>query len=118
MSLIYAYKNRGITKDIQILNGAGNVIVPGIADVIRIVIGYEGSLDTDPILIVTSQSPTSNGSSFSKNTPASGTNRLRLDANDLNFEAGVYTLSVELLDNADAVDLKEVSRQVLVLADT
>lgn len=121
MTLIYAYKNRGVTKDITILDASGAAIVPGANDKIRAIIGREGQLGANfasAQLVVTSDAATANGSSFTKNSPSSGVNRLRLDASDLAFAAGVYTLFISYMDNADAQEWKEVSRQVFVTENT
>src|SRR3990167_3451451 len=105
MALIYAEKNRGKTKDLTIQDGAGATIIPGANDKLRIVIGREGKLGTDfadAQLVVTSDAATANGSTLTKNSPTSGKNRMRLDASDLDFEAGVYTLFFDYLDVADS----------------
>ena len=127
MALIYAYKQRSLTKDITILDGAGTVIVPTNSDKIRAIIGREGQLGTNlsgAKLVVNDNPPTTNGSVFEKNGPSPGVQRLRLCAEDLNFEPGVYTLFVEFFDaeDPDAGDptgeWKNVSRQVFVLEGT
>lgn len=115
MSLIYAYQNRGMARLITIKDGDGAVIVPGANDKIRVRIGYEGDLDTDSLLTVISDAATANGSSFTKNSPSDGVHTLRLDASDLSFSAGVYTLAVDYYDNADASEWKNVDRQVFNL---
>ena len=104
MSLIYAYKERGITRDVTILDVDGETITPGDGDLVRAVIGRDGEA---PVLTVTSGSPTANGSSFTKGEA----NRLRLDAADLDFDPGTYTLTVEYHDNADAQEWKVVEKQ-------
>src|SRR3990167_148671 len=110
MSIVYAYRTRGITKDITIKNGAGTTIVPGSNDKIRAIIGREGKLGTnfaDAEFSVTSDAATANGSSFTKNSPSSGLNRLRLDASDLDaIPAGVWSLFIDFYDNADAAEWK------------
>lgn len=122
MALVYSYKNRGITKDITIQDGAGATITPTTNDKIRAIIGREGKLGTnlvDAQLVVTSDAATANGSSFTKNSPLSGENRLRLDASDLDLiPAGVYSLMIDYYDNADAQEYKTVSRQVFCVEDT
>ena len=127
MTIFYAYKNRGITKDITMQNGAGATITAGENDKIRAVIGREGKLgaeDGSTFLYanaefsVTSDAATSNGSSFTKNSPSGGVNRLRLDASDLDFAAGTYTLFLDLYDNADSQDWKNISRQTFILEST
>lgn len=121
MALILAYKNRGLTRDLTIQNAAGETITPGANDIIRAVIGRAGMLGTDfadAALVITSAAPTANGSSFVKGGGSDGSNRLRLDASDLNFAAGVYTLFISMRDNADAAEWKTISRQVFVLEDT
>lgn len=111
MSLFYAYRNRGITKNIVILDSAGATIAPGANDKIRAIIGRENKT---AVLTVTSDAPTGNGSSFTKGSP----NVLRLDASDMGMEPGSYTLFIDYFDNADAQEWKNVSRQVLYLEDS
>lgn len=121
MAIIVAYKNRGLTKDVTVKNGAGDAISVGKNDKVRAVIGHVGRLGTDLAdakLVVTSGSDTSNGSSFTKNSPTTTKNRLRLDADDLNFDSGIYTLFIDYFDNADATEWKNVDRQVFCLKDT
>ncbi len=123
MALIYAYRNRGLSRELSINNADGTIYEPAADDVLRVIIGREGKLGdafADAQLHITSEDPTSNGSSITKNVDAqgnvaAGTNTLRLDAQDLNFKAGVYTLFFSLVDNADAQDEKTISRQVFVL---
>ncbi len=111
MSLWLCYQGRGITKDVQINDANGDAITPGPNDLVRVMIGREG--DT-PLLSITSGTPTSNGSSVT----AGAQNRVRLDASDLEFAAGTYTLFVDYFDNTDAQEWKNVDRQVFVLEDT
>lgn len=121
MSLIYAYKNRGVTKDLTILNGAGEAVTPGVNDVLRIIIGREGELEDDlsgAKLTFTSDAPTANGSSITKGTGVDGSHRMRLDASDLSFPAGVYVLIFDYFDNADSAEWKNVSRQVFSLEES
>lgn len=119
MALIFAYKNRGITKDLTIQDGRGVTIVPGLNDKIRIIIGYESKLDSAPLFVLTSDANSINGSSFTKNSPSPGLNRLRLDASDLALiEPGIYCLAVDLFDNADGSEWKNVSRQTFCLEAT
>jgi len=94
MTLIYAYKGLGITRDIVIYDVNENIITPGAADKVRAIISREGETAK---LTVTSDSATSNGSSITKGA----TNRLRLDDADLDFDPGIYTLRVEFYDNSD-----------------
>jgi len=118
MALIVAYKNRGLTKNLTILDAAGESVTPGNNDKVRAVIareGHRGTSDATAELSVTSGTPTDNGSAFNKNSPSTGVNQLRLDASDLAFSPGVYTLFVEYFDNADAQEWKTVDRQVFVL---
>ena len=122
MSLIYAYQNRGLTKDLAIRNAADAVITPSSDDVIRVVIGHEGRLGSalaGAKLVVASDAPTAEGSTFTKNGgSAAGYNRLRLDASDLAFGPGTYTLFLDYFDGADADEWKNVDRQVFVLEET
>ena len=121
MALILAYQDRGKTIDITIEDADGEAIIPQSNDKIRAIIGREGLLGSalaDALFVVTSDAATANGSSFTKNSPSSGVNRLRLDAGDLGFDPGTYTLFVEYYDNADVQEWKNVSRQVFVLRET
>lgn len=111
MTLIYAYKDRGITRDLTIYDADGETITPASGDKVRVVIGREGETAK---LTVTSDAPTANGSILTKGA----TNRLRLDAADLDFEPGVYTLFVDLYDSVDSNEWKNVDRQVFVLEET
>lgn len=122
MSLIHAYKNRGMTFDFTITG----VETVGANDKLRATIGREGRLGTetdniyaDAELCFTSDAATANGSSITPNGGTeTGSHRLRLDAADLDFDPGVYTLLIDLLDVADASDWKNVSRQVFSLEST
>lgn len=120
MTLILAHQFRGITRDITIQDGAGGTITPGVNDLVRIVIGRdsevvaEGDVVTGAKLVVVSGTPTANGSSITKGA----LNRLRLDGSDLNFDAGTYSLWVEMKDNADAAEWKSIDRQVFQLEPT
>jgi len=116
MTLILAYKDRGLTRDFQI-DGASGVITPGTNDKVRVIIGREGKLGTDfadAEFSVTSDAATPAGSSITKGAQ----NTLRLDATDLQFSAGTYTLFFDFFDNADAGEWKNVERQVFVLEDS
>ena len=122
MSLIRAKKDRGKTIDIVINDGAGSPITPGANDVIRFIVGRQGRLgvnNANAEFVVASDAPTAAGSTFTKGGGVGGgaSNRLRMDASDLNFSPGIYTALTELFDNADAGELKEVSSQVFFLED-
>lgn len=115
MGLIIAYASRGITKDLTLQDTNGATIVPADTDKVRAIIGHE---DGTSVLTVTSGSPTSNGSSFTMNSPSSGTNRLRLDASDLTFDPGAYTMFVDYYDSNDGNEWKNCGRLVFVLEKT
>jgi len=116
MTLILAYQNRGLTRDITILDTDGDTITPGANDNVRAIIGREGETAQ---LTITGGTATANGSSFTTNSPTSGKNRLRLDAADLALiDPGTYTLFIDYFDNADAQEWKNVDRQVFVLEET
>lgn len=108
MALIYAYQNRGLTRDITIQDTNGATITPGDSDKVRAIIAREGEVAK---LTVVSGTPTSNGSSFTKGAA----NRLRLDASDLSFDPGTYTMQIDFYDAADAAEWKVVSRQCFFL---
>jgi hypothetical protein len=85
------------------------------------VIGREGEIEDDlsgAKLTVTSDAATANGSSFTKNSPSAGTNRLRLDASDLTFAPGAYTLFIDYYDSSDSNEWKNVERHPFVLRAT
>lgn len=110
MSLLVAYSNRGITRDIVIKNSAGGIITPGANDRVIVTITRLG-VDK---LVVDSSASTANGSSITKGAA----NRLRLDASDLMFTPGAYEMRVDLLDVADSNELKNVDREVFYLEQT
>ena len=92
--------------------------MPGSSDLIRVLIGRTATINTAPSLTVLSGSDTAAGSSFTKNTPSRGVHRLRIDASDLSFAAGVYTLLVDYFDVGDTSEWKTVSRHIFVLFAT
>lgn len=108
MSLIYAYKGRGIQRDITIYDVDNNIIVPDADDLVRIVIGRDGETAK---LTVTSGTTTAAGSYI---IPGA-LNRLRLDASDLNFDVGVYSMSIEYYDYSDATEWKTVGKEIFAL---
>lgn len=119
--IVYADQNRGITKDITLVNAAGEAVIPLTGDKIRAIIGRLGLLGTnfaDAEFVVTSDAATANGSSFSKNTPSAGLNRLRIDDDDLAFNPGVYSFLIDFLDSNDNDLWKTVSRGIFVLEAT
>jgi len=121
MALIYAFKNRGITRDITIKDIDGNTITLTASDKIRAVIGHMNKLDTDfstAEFSVDSDAATAAGSSFTKNHPSSGINRLRIDASDLNFDPGTYTILVDMFDDSDSQEWKNVDRFIFYLEGT
>ena len=111
MSLIYAYKGKGITKDFTILDANEAAITPGTNDKIRVTIGRSNETAK---FTVTSGTNTEAGSSFTKGAA----NRLRLDASDLDFERGTYSLWIDYYDAEDASEWKCVDRQVFILEDS
>ena len=108
MSLMRCDKSRGKTFDITIKDANSTVITPGANDKVRATILRSGET---PVFTVTSGSPTANGSSVTKGS----TNRLRIDASDLTFQPGTYTLIVDYYDNADAQEWKFVEKQTFYL---
>ena len=120
MALISADQFRGITRNITINKADGTTLTPGANDKVRAIIcrlselGGTADNPTGAKLIVTSGADTDNGSSFTKGA----INVLRLDAQDLTFGPGVFTLLVDYFDNADEGEWKHVSTQVFVLGET
>lgn len=113
MALFYAYKSRGLTRDIRITGGPDGYITPQSGDVLRAIIQQNGVT----FLTITSASATANGSVFTISGGAGGgsNNRLRIDAQDLTFAAGIYTLVVDYFDHQDADEWKHVDSQIFVL---
>jgi len=115
MTLIIAYQGRGITRNVVINDAAGDPITPGANDLVRVIIGREGTLDTAPLLRVVSGTATANGSSVTKGA----TNVVRLDASDLALiDPGEYTFVVDYYDHADAREWKNVEREVISIQRT
>lgn len=108
MTLIVANEGRGVSYDVTLLDADGDAITPTDSDYVRAIIGREGET---PVLTVTSGSDTAAGSSFTKGA----TNRLRLDASDLDFSPGTYTMYVDFLDASDANEWRLAERQCFVL---
>lgn len=116
-----AYYKRGFTHDVTLLNSAGATVAPVTNDVLRAVIGRDSEIEDDlsgAKLVVSSAAATANGSTFTKNSPSSGTNRLRLDASDLTFPPGTYTLFIDYYDSADANEWKTVEKIIFTLLPT
>jgi len=122
MTMIHAYKCRGLTKDLTIQDANGDTITPGADDTLRVMIGREGDLGVDGAnaeLRVVSTAATANGSSLIKGGGGTAViHRLRLDASDLAFSAGTYTFFFDYYDAEDANEWKNIDRQVFVLEDT
>jgi len=121
MSLIYGYKDRGLTKDIVIQDANGDAITVSESDKIRVVIGREGKINANlsgAEFTVTSGTNTTAGSSFVKAGGVSGAHRLRIDATDFDFAPGVYSFYVDYYNAGDDNEWKTVDRQVLVLSET
>ncbi len=124
MTILLANQIRGSTHDITIKDSADATIVPAAADEVRVVIcrlselGGTAAVPTGAKLIVTSEAATANGSSFTKDGGGVGINRLRLDAQDLTWEPGTYTMLVDFFDDSDAEEWKTVDRQIFILGET
>ena len=117
MTLVYAYRERGLTRDITILDANGDAITPGANDKVRAQLVHRGR--TTALLTVSSDAATANGSSFTKSHPTSTQNRLDIKPTDLTTSlvpAGVYTLAIDYYDNASSV-WRVVDRQVFGLME-
>jgi len=108
MSMLSVYDSRGKSWDITIEDPDGETITPGDSDFVRATIKRQGQT---AVLTVTSGTPTANGSLITKGAA----NRLRLDASDLTFEPGAYSLIVDYFDAADSSEWKLVEKQILYL---
>lgn len=115
MSIIYAYKSRGLTKRLTIKDANGDAITPGANDKLRVIIQRQGQ---NAVFSITSGTDSDNGSSLTPNSPSNGKNTLRLDAGDLSFPAGAYDFLFDYFDRADSSEWKNIDRQVFVLEDT
>lgn len=112
MTLIQAYKNRGLTQDLTILDSADATITPGANDKVRVIIGRTHE---SPLFSVTSDAATANGSTLTKGA----TNRLRLDSADLEaIDPGVYSLFFDFFDNADGAEWKTIENEVFALQES
>ena len=120
MTLIYGYQHRGFTLGLVIRNASEEVVTPGANDRVRVIIGREeeisavGEVVTGEKFVVVSGTPTAAGSRIT----LGASNQLRIDASDLGFEPGTWTLYVDYFDNADAAEWKNVERQVFHLERT
>lgn len=108
---IHAYQNRGASYNVT-FSDANGAITPEAGDTIHCRIKR---LDETAVLEFDSANPTTNGSSFTKGSPI---NVLRLDAQDLSFNPGTYSILFELTDDSDGSDLKNVQRGVFTLEET
>ena len=119
---ILATIHRGITRDIVLRDAADETIVLLTADKIRAYIGRESEITDDlsagTVFLVTSDAATAAGSNFTKNSPSSGYNRLRIDAGDMTFDPGIYELFIDFYDSADSNEWKAVDRISFVLEQT
>lgn len=114
MTLVYAYRSLGITRDITI---TPSTVSLGAADKLRARIQHRGR--SADLFTVTSDAATANGSSFTKNY-STGVHRLRIDASDLSaalIPDGIYTLAIEMFDNADTQEWKKIDNQVFALVE-
>ena len=110
MTLIYCKQSETRTVDITILDADDVAITPDSGDVIRARVIRTGTT----LLTVASNAATAAGSTFTKNSPSSGLNRLRLDATDLAaLEPGEYTLTVDMQDAEDSDTWKLIEDQVI-----
>ena len=107
MTLIHIYQDRAMERDIVIKDADGNTITPGVNDLVRVTIDREGQAAQ---FTLTSGTPSANGSTIT----TGATNTLKILALDLNFAAGIYTMTVDYYDNADG-QWKLVEKQVLSL---
>lgn len=115
MSLVLAYQSRRLVCDFTLKDADGNDISVGASDKIRAIITHEGETAK---LTVESGTNTANGSSFQKNTPSTNSHRLTLDADDLAFPIGTYSLYIDYFDNADGSEYKTAERHILSLQET
>jgi len=106
MTLIYAVKGKSETRDIIAKDVDGNAIIVGANDLIRASIGRQKQT---AVFTVTSGTDTAAGSSFTKG--ATGTNRLRIVGADLDFQPGIYTMTIDFRDNSDGQEWKIIDRQ-------
>jgi len=111
MALVIAQQNRGRTFDVTIQDADGNTIVPQANDQVRIRIGLVGETDK---LSIASDAPSDYGSTVTKGEKT----RVRLDASDLLFDPGTYTLFIEYYDYDDVQEWKQVDRGVFLLEET
>lgn len=109
---VHGYQSRGCTYNVTLFDVNGDPISPDTNDIVHCKILQLGETVT---FEVDSTAPTANGSTFTKGDPV---NVLRLDAQDLVFDPGVYTISIELTDFEDVNDLKNAQRGVFTLEES
>jgi len=112
MSLVYAYKDREVVRDITILDANGDVVTPAANDEVKVSIVRNMG---EPELEVSSTGPTEPGSTLTIN---GSTVRLRIVAGDLQFDPGVYDFIADFMDSNDGDQWKNIERHVFVLENS
>ena len=108
---IVTYKKRAGCETITITDNAGNNVALAATDQIRLKIGRAGEA---PILDLSSNAPSSNGSTVAKANPCA----VRLDQEDLDFSPGVYDVEVSVVDDSDSDAIKHANKGSFILHNT
>ncbi len=110
-------QNFGCSFDIELLDSDGNTIIPDASDVVTVQIKRRGDA---AVFNVDSSAPTAAGSSVTKATNAVSdkNNVLRVDASDVNFTPGIYSMMIELLDDSDSQEPKHADYHIVTVEGT
>ena len=105
-----AYRRRTASFDVTITEADGTAVVLTVGDAIRLKIGRAGSV---PLLDLTSDAPSANGSTLTAANPT----RLYLTQADATASPGVYDVEVSVVDASDG-KIKHADSGVFALHET
>lgn len=110
--IIVGYKRRSIVKVLTLKDSTGATATLGSGDKVRVKIGRNNET---PIIDMTSDSATGNGSSVTATNPST----LSIKAADLtNVSVGAYDLEVAIVDASQSNACKSVEHGSFILRDT
>lgn len=112
VGMMRAERGRVFTNSVTLYDSSGVVIILGPTDKIRAQISV---VNASPVFTVSSDANTTNGSGFSKNSPAGGSNLLLIDADDLTFPPGTYTIFIDYVVSSQSSEWQNYSQSVFVL---
>jgi len=109
MSVVHAYQNRELARNITMQDANGDTVVPAANDILRVTIKRIGETAK---LTVTSEEATSNGSSID----LSSTSLLTIMPDDLTFDPGIYSFIIDYYDTSADV-WKSVDMEIFSLEE-